>query len=706
MPETRKKWSFRRWRRRWNERVDALSLRWRIWFDRYILSHGTRRAWRRRWNRRSQRIGQAVENAGYKVLPNHPHAAPDTFWTKFIKRIDDSADRFYPAGIRRQHARDFGHWWHQFTSPFRHANDRVGRWLADFLLPTLTPVGFRKTFFNWKGIVAAAALLGLISFVALGLIPGWRSHNDFKWAAQARLLLNRGYQLMAFQSALRAFQHNEHNEEAAQVLAEITERQGLSDALIWRRRVVECADSATNQLSLAATALKFEPAPCPTAGRILSSINGAATNSPQFHIVAAQYEAKNGRPAPAENHYLAALTLAPADVDVELALALLRLQMRDPAKITRAQVTLAALSQQTNTAVRALRSLVSVAAARGDFESAVQYSTRLLAQESSTFDDRLAHLDLLARKRDPGCATFLATLQEQVSANPLYVAQLGRWMSAHKQSKAARLWFSRLPVAIQRSDVVRFATADTYVSDSDWAGMEQFLQQSADSRGWGTIEFVRQALLARAYRGLGDRRACADNLGRAKDLAAGMAQRLSSLTRQVIAWGWDEEVEDLLWTVFERFPDETWAADLLSKKYRLRDDTDGIRRVFALQLKRSPRDSLLKNNLAMVLLLQGVDLPTAHQLASEAHAENPESAISTSTYAFSLLIQGKPAEGRKAMEALGTNVLKVPSIAAYYAVITAATGDKTTARQYLELARNTDLLPEEKALLNGVRKRL
>ena len=232
--------------------------------------------------------------------------------------------------------------------------------------------------------------------------------------------------------------------------------------------------------------------------------------------------------------------------------------------------------------------------------------------------------------------------------------------------------------------------------------MEHFLLEQR----WGTIEFVRQALLARAYRGQGERRASTDNFTRATDLASGMAARLTSLTRLVVTWGWDKEVDDLLWAMFDRFPNENWAADSLLKKYHDQNDTDGIRRVFALQLKRSPNDALLKNNLAMVLLLTGTDLPVAHQLAMESHQQSPLSAVNTSTYAFSLLIQGRSAEGRALMETLGPDVLKVPSIAAYYAIITEAAGDKQTASRYLEFARQANLLPEEKTLLERVRSRL
>lgn len=711
MPETRKKWSFRRWRRRWNDRLAALSLRGRIWFDRHILSHEKRRQWQRRWNRRSEHLGRVIESAGYKVLPHRPDAAPDSGWTKFVKRAGDYIDqRVYPPEIRARHEREFRRGWHQFTSPFRQFNLRVRRWLDDYLLPTLTPAGFRKTFFNWKGAAAAAGLVAFLGLVAFWLIPQWRWHNESKWSAQARLLFNRGYQSMAYQGAVRVLQHDEHNEEASRVLADLLERQGLAEALVWRRKVVEHVNSATNQLVLAATALKFEPSPWPTASRILGGITNTTTNSQQFHVVAAQFEAKSGHGIAAENHYLAALQLAPANSEVELALALLRLQVRDDAKAALAESSLESLSERTNLTVRALRPLVMRASTRGDFVAAIEYSKRILANEASAFEDRLTHLDVLTRKRDPGGEGFRNALQEQVSANPFYVAQLGGWMTTHNQARDALAWFGRLTPAIRRSDFVLLATADAYAAESDWQGMEQFLSgqsgASLDQLSWGTIEFVRQALLARAYRGLGERRAFTDNFSRASDLASGMAIRLINLTRLVATWGWDNEVEDLLWTVFDRFPNEAWAADSLLKKYHERNNTEGIRRVFALQLKRSPNDALLKNNLAMILLLLGENLPAAHKLALEAHQRNPESAVNTSTYAFSLLLQAQPIESRKMMETLGPDVLKVPSIAAYYALITEATGDPKTARQYLDLARQADLLPEEKALLERLRKRL
>ena len=571
--------------------------------------------------------------------------------------------------------------------------------MDSFLLPSLTPTGFRKRFFNWKGLLGALALAGAVCAIPFWLLPSWAAHNEQKWAAQARLLLGRGYYALAYQNAARVLRRDEHNEEASRVVADMQDRQGLPDAVAWRRRVVDANNASSNQLALAATAIKFEAPPSPTAARVLAELPAAATNVVQYHTVMAQLESRGGNPAVAERHYLAALELAPGDEEIEFALALLRLQIRDPAKVAAGEQSLVALSSQTNMAVRALRPLVAVTANRGDYLRALEYSTQILTSESPTLEDRLVHLGVLIQKRDPQREHYLGTLQAQVSANPVFVAQVAAWMTSHGQAREALAWMETLAGSIRAADPVLVTRADAYVAVRDWRGLEQFLLQ----RPWGTIEFVRQAMLARAHRGLGEQRAAAEYLRRATDLASGMALRLTSLTRMVASWGWEREAADLLWEIFDRYPAETWAADSLLRRHWERNNTEGLRQVFAVQLKRSPKDVYLKNNLAMVMLLLQRDLPTAHRLALEVHQQVPDSAVNASTYAFSLFLQGRHVEAQETLESIGFEALNVPSIAAYYAIVSNALGETNKARQYAELARQARLLPEEKALLEQVR---
>ncbi|MEY4387749.1 MAG: hypothetical protein RLY20_3032 [Verrucomicrobiota bacterium] len=577
------------------------------------------------------------------------------------------------------------------------------RWIGGFLLPAMTPAGFRKQFFNWKGAVGGLAVVGALCGIVFWAIPSWSRHTEQKWASQSRLLLERGYQNLAAQKAVRVLQKHENNEEACRVLADLCERQGRPEAVSWRRRAVDCSPSITNRLALAIAAVRFEAPPSATASRVLSDLSASATNLPLFHVVSAQYEARNGNLRAAESYYRIAVSEMPTNKEVALSLALLQLQMRNSTNIEQAEEALKTLVDDPGVGVRALRPLAGLCISRGNLEDALAYSERILEADTSTFEDRLAHLDVLFLKRDPNSTRFLRTLQEQVSSNPNYVAQLASWMTAHSRATNALEWIASLPPPIRYSDPALIASSYAYVQQSDWTGLARFLQ--IERRDWGTIEFVRQALLARCYRGIGDRMAFNDNFTRAKELAAGMSLRLTRLTQLADDWGWTGEVDELLWTMFDRFKAETWAADALLRRYHERGDTDGIRRVFTQQLARQPNDLPLKNNLAMVLLLLEKDLPKAHQLALESHLKSPESAVHTSTYAFSLYRQGRVAEARRTMESLGTETLKVPSLAVYYAVICNAEGDLKTAETYADLSRQADLLPEEKALIEAVRNR-
>jgi tetratricopeptide (TPR) repeat protein len=698
MPESKRKWSFRRWRRRWRERFAAASLRARIWFHRHVLSQERRRDWRRRWRRRTEKWGRGIEGVGFKVMPHRPDAAPDNWRRRLGKRWDHFVDGLYAPEARVRHATALRSVWRENTTPIRQANERVLRWIDAYLIGSFTPATFRKRFWNWRGLVGALAMAGLLAGFIFWAIPQWRVHQQQKWASQARLLLGRGYFPLAYQNAIRVLRLNDEHEDASRVLADLLERQGSAEALNWRRKVVEASATVSNRLALAASAVRFEQPPSPTAMRVLEEVAGTASNTLHYRAVAAQFELRNGNFTAAEAHYLAGLAAEPANIEVELALATLRLQGRDPLRLELAEDALESLSTRTNIGIRALRPLVIVQAARGQYAVAKEYSARVLAAENSTFEDRLVHLRVLTESRDPQRDPFLRTLQDQVSANALYAAQLATWMAGNNLARPAREWLAGLPPTVRTAEPVRLTTVSLYATLNDWDGMEQELLRQR----WGTIEFARLAWLARAYRGQGDRRAADEHLRRSTELASGMSLRLAALFRLVMTWGWEREGEEILWTVFERYPNENWAPDLLQRRYFERGHTRGLERVFALQFKRSPKDVPLKNNLAMLQLLLKDDLPTAHRLAAEVHDHSPNSAVYASTYAFSLHRQGRSAEGRAVLEALGSETLKVPSIAAYYAVLTHATGDTNTARQHAQWARSARLLPEEEALLEAI----
>lgn len=703
MRRSSKKWSFRRWRRRWSERFDRLQLRWRIWFDRHVVSHDTRRSWRRRWRRRSEKLERSVESVGFKILPHSPEAKPDTWWTRFKERAQQFIDRkAYPVETRLRHGRILSRFWREFAGPFQDGSERVSNWLENHVTPALTPAGFKRKFFNWKGAVAGVLIAGLVAGIPLWAIPAWKNHNEQKWAAQARLLFSRGYYGLAYQNAARVLRHNQEQTEASRVLADLQERQGLPDAIAWRQTVVRNDGSISSQLALAETAVKIEPPPSSTAAAVFAKLPPEATNSVQYHTVVAQFETRNGSFAKAESHYLSALQQSPDNPELTLALALVRLQMRDAELVAAGEKSLIYLASNTNMVVQALRPLVMLNANRGDYAQSLKYSTQIIASESPTLEDRLAHVGLLFQMRDPRRQNYLETLQAQVSANPLFVAQVAGWMTANRMSQETLAWIATLPTPIRTADVVLMAQSDAYIARGDWAGLDRFLL----ARPWGTVEYARQVMLSKAHRGLRQQRAATSYFQRSKELASGMSLRLINLTKLVNSWGWGPETDELLWEIFDRYPEVKWAEESLLARYGQGGNTDGLRQMFELQLSRAPDDPYVKNNLAMVLLLLKRDLPKAFELARQAHQQVPDSVPNLTTYAFSLFSQGRTQESFQLMKSIDSEQLKSPSIAAYYVIISEASGDRKGAEHYLAYALQARLLPEENALLDRARSRL
>jgi Flp pilus assembly protein TadD len=125
--------------------------------------------------------------------------------------------------------------------------------------------------------------------------------------------------------------------------------------------------------------------------------------------------------------------------------------------------------------------------------------------------------------------------------------------------------------------------------------------------------------------------------------------------------------------------------------------------LYSQELKRSPSDLGIKNNLAMTALLLDAQELNPHTIAREVYQQAPTNAAFISTYAFSLHMQKKDAEALKVIEQLKPQELQDPSIAGYYGLILQATGNKAKARTCLDLALKGPMLPEERKLFERAR---
>jgi Flp pilus assembly protein TadD len=156
---------------------------------------------------------------------------------------------------------------------------------------------------------------------------------------------------------------------------------------------------------------------------------------------------------------------------------------------------------------------------------------------------------------------------------------------------------------------------------------------------------------------------------------------------------------DLLWNLSKNPEKQMEAVQTLYRYYAKNGDTAGLYRVLVRWSEVAPDDLNVKNNLAQVSLLLGADRDQARRTAAELYEKAPSNPAYATTYAYSLLSNGKVDAARQVMNKLTEAQLRDPTISLYYGICLAASHDEK-ARPFLEEGLQAKmLLPEEKALL-------
>jgi predicted Zn-dependent protease len=172
------------------------------------------------------------------------------------------------------------------------------------------------------------------------------------------------------------------------------------------------------------------------------------------------------------------------------------------------------------------------------------------------------------------------------------------------------------------------------------------------------------------------------------------------LLRLAAGWNWAPEGEELLWTIVNRYPQEKWANQALTRVLIANGRTQSLMQLFKQETERNPSDLTAKNNLAMTALLLGAKELNPNALAQQVYRQAPTNASFASTYAYSLYLQGKSAEALKVMQRLKPRDLDSPDRAGYYGLILKKMGSNAEAKNYLDLSSKARLLPEERTLFD------
>jgi cytochrome c-type biogenesis protein CcmH/NrfG len=545
---------------------------------------------------------------------------------------------------------------------------------------------------------------GIILVLVVGSTFGYRQFRAWqqrRLIAEGNALVNEGDVKRASLDARRLLQINPDSAEACRIMARLAEKAGSRAALEWRRRVMDLGKATPDDLILLArAAVRFEDRA--TADVAMSRLPESAKETAAYHALLADIAFAQRDGIEMEKQLSEASRLEPANKDYTMRLAALRLGANDFALRDRGKETLLELQKDPGLRRDATRYLAEGALRQGDNSEALTLARQLDNLPGKTYTDRLVLLSALQAARDSGFQAFLEELQTSSAADAEQSAALMTWMNIHKMAREAIAWSGKLPPATLGHHLVQIALSDAYVTERDWAGLQRLVK----SGNWGNIDFLRNALSARALRELGNEPDSAVQWTEAVKKVTANTRHILLLTETVEKWGWRAEAIDLLWLAAKDPAKGDEALRTLYRYFSKNGDTENLYRVLLHRVELQPNDRNVQNNFAQLSLLLNLNIDRAQKIARDLYEKEPANPAYVSTCAFALFTQGDIKKARKTIESLSDAQLHQPEIAAYYGIILAAAGEQARAVEFLDLGEKATLLPQEKALVEKARRSL
>ncbi len=535
---------------------------------------------------------------------------------------------------------------------------------------------------------------------------GWREKKHF---AKATAYFAKGDYRHAMIDARNTLVFNWDNKEAIRLMARTCEALHSPQAVEWRARFAQLVpNDLENSIGWAGDAIRAGD--YPTADRILKQIPDADHDTAAFHHLSALLAINRRDSIKAEYHWAEAAKLNPSDDGYKLNMAGLRLKLGSTTERTSALDLLNQLSVTSKERIPAMRALLSDAIRHGEHIHARQLAIALAEdpkdpkEPRALFSDKLLRLSTLNILNDPDFPIWRARLEAECTERPAAAYELIIWMNRNGLAKDIATLLPKLKPATILEPPVSVAVADSYAVLKDWSNLRNLLKQAK----WGSMDYVRLATLAWALENSGDHTGAASMWRNAMTAAESRIERMETLARSAITWGWIDRADDALWkiTTFS-VQSPTWVLQALWNRTLQRGDTDKLRTLARLMLQANPKGATARNNYVFLSLLKRTEEGSPHQAAEALYKESPTNPTFVSTYALSLFYLGRYRSAAELMETLQPEQLREPSIAFYYGVFLAGSKLPSKAEQYFKIAadKHYRLLPEEQALKDRALKK-
>ncbi len=540
-------------------------------------------------------------------------------------------------------------------------------------------------------VTAIAFLLGVVLFnYGSGLYDDWRQSHLLR---RATALLQEGELSKAAQTAQEVLARHRDSLPALHVLAEAAEKQNLDEAVRWREQIARLLPSdLDSQLNLASAALRFGK--LDLARQALDRVPSGDRDRAAFHVVAGWLARAQGNFAEQEEQFAAAVKKEPTNDLYQFNLAALQIRSRDPEKSVKAHDTLQRLSKVAPYRTGALRALLNDAVARNDLIAADN-----LAQQLQMSPDRK-----LDQKK---FRSILEKVKPVAARDPSNLASLMDWMNQNDLAGDVVKWIDKLPAAQLKSMAISVEVADAYATVKNWSHLKRWTRAGT----WGESEYLRiayQAIATKQSRSRsGNPNTEFESLWHsAQELANEQPEHELTLARLASKWELEKESEGLWWRVAENPPTRREALEELRRLYRGKNQTDKLYDVLQRLHESSPNEAPITADLARLGLNMGQNTEQSHQLAKEAYDRAPNEVNCALTYAFSLSRLGRNAEAVRIVESLSPKQMQDPHAAVYVALLLAQAGHIEAANNYIAIADDEKIYPEEEKLLDEAKTNL
>ncbi len=568
------------------------------------------------------------------------------------------------------HWRD--HWWN-FLDRWE-SNQSIRRW-------------------SYRGLAAIIVLAGF----AYWAYPWWTQRNSVRVAQQWLATGNYPYAAEAIREAMFIAPENPETWRIAAELAEIGGKKSLA---------VEYAQRAANlppknlarSLAWCAAALRADQ--LGTAELALSTILMEKLNtSAHAQRLLGEIARRQVRLTVAQQHFEAARALDGPVAINEVPLGTILLNATDPTERQRGLQLLTKWITDHEWGVVALRSLLKDALEHAEPAPLRRWAEALRINPRCTLSDMPDCLEALARADPAYFAQVLAVMEKDHATTPEAATQLLSWLNQIGRSAEAVKWMQTLPAAAMQRPPLVVAAAEALRQTGDWPA----LQAWTDQKDWGPdVDFLRWAYGMHAAHQLNNP-ATAEALWRTLQSHAqrdGVHALFAAAT--IYSWGRTTEAEALWWQTATH--DGQIAIDALgslARHYQTQRDADGQYRVFRQLHALRPQDADIGNNFAFFATLSGREQRQTQQIIQANLALAPQQLTYLATAAFMLFMQNRPAESLALLQPHVAKVSTSLPLKFAYGLALAGTGEKITARTFLDTLPPASLTEREVEIIKA-----